>query len=152
MYKKKLLCFNTASVLIQQIETEKSSWKFLFQYSFCSYSTIVYISLENKFEFQYSFCSYSTEYSKLLHAKVALFQYSFCSYSTIFEIWTFSFRVVSIQLLFLFNQPTMLVNHLAMCFNTASVLIQLKWPISHLLQFNVSIQLLFLFNNAPYRL
>ena len=125
MYKKKLLCFNTASVLIQQIETEKSSWKFLFQYSFCSYSTIVYISLENKFEFQYSFCSYSTVSGAMGSLSNDKFQYSFCSYSTAGVCARHRGIHVSIQLLFLFNNVIAGNEWTHTSFNTASVLIQL---------------------------
>ena len=98
---------------------------FLFQYSFCSYSTCnhvtnVYIYIS----FQYSFCSYSTITPQSSIKIIDWFQYSFCSYST---------------------RNKMEEKH-PMSFNTASVLIQHNhcWKYSDCTR--VSIQLLFLFN------
>ena len=79
-----------------------------FQYSFCSYSTIIgIITLSVKWMFQYSFCSYSTviQTYEMVHWKQ--FQYSFCSYSTTKDIPFFS----------------------SLRFNTASVLIQPTTPV-----------------------
>ena len=139
-----------------------------FQYSFCSYSTVSEATFYRKFlMFQYSFCSYSTGRSILwtvnhIHVSIQLlflfnkhgwndtfrkkkFQYSFCSYSTQKKGQRTSCRIVSIQLLFLFNtkkageeigrwvsiQLLFLFNRYlvlsataVICFNTASVLIQ----------------------------
>ena len=125
-------------------------------------------ALGRRTEFQYSFCSYSTKYGMKFY-KVDWFQYSFCSYSTRtytaeditnYRFNTASvliqqnriasccwFEVVSIQLLFLFNNGSFrsvrkwLVFQYSFCsystlllrfaclllrFNTASVLIQQK--------------------------
>ena len=80
--------FNTASVLIQPLGVEDGlpnkavsiqllflfniavSFLFIssqvFQYSFCSYSTIQYVlKIRLPLSFQYSFCSYSTEFTDL---------------------------------------------------------------------------------------
>ena len=97
-----------------------------------------------------------------------MFQYSFCSYSTSLLYRKQIPRRVSIQLLFLFNSQEILQGNIvelfqySFCsysthrvrrqgvahpgFNTASVLIQLLWSDWHLIDWPVSIQLLFLFN------
>ncbi len=118
----------------------------LFQYSFCSYSTSSRVFRKEKsYQFQYSFCSYSTDGEEIICAFEDLFQYSFCSYST--QRWRFvrlrrkkfqySFcsystvdrdgavdRIVSIQLLFLFNKQDPDWKEDKNSFNTASVFIQ----------------------------
>ena len=101
----------------------------IFQYSFCSYSTNICISLISSSDlFQYSFCSYSTMtkeeikdlYSNFNTASVPIqprrmetenqrlgeFQYSFCSYSTLSVKPSRKILAISIQLLFLFNLKT----------------------------------------------
>ena len=120
----------------------------MFQYSFCSYSTIAV----RRFccaiaRFQYSFCSYSTLSTTQKGGTERKFQYSFCSYSTQSTPTTVMKPTrVSIQLLFLFNfhypdrkfalvqfqysfcsYSTSLFAGIRIpdtCFNTASVLIQ----------------------------
>ena len=96
----------------------------LFQYSFCSYSTVYIIRNCVGRKFQYSFCSYST---KVLGGKCTLTT-SFNTASVLIQPnrknnarW---FSKVSIQLLFLFNQRVQIYLILTKCFNTASVLIQ----------------------------
>ena len=101
--KRKNVCFNTASVLIQQFKEGTE---------------------EEQEEFQYSFCSYSTILPKTKPAEAKLFQYSFCSYSTNGKPVVSTTDAVSIQLLFLFNADEMSKKFAAGGFNTASVLIQ----------------------------
>ena len=97
------VCFNTASVLIQPMIVRCVLRNGLFQYSFCSYSTIICSSSIN-FSFQYSFCSYSTKKNQENKSDTSKFQYSFCSYSTKFLKSYLGRLLVSIQLLFLFNR------------------------------------------------
>src|SRR5699024_2796785 len=118
--------------------------------------------------FQYSFCSYSTVYAynccKLCAVSIQLlflfnnetgvillhhveFQYSFCSYSTVYAYNCCKLCAVSIQLLFLFNENWNIRFPItARCFNTASVLIQPTTKQKYINHYRVSIQLLFLFN------
>ena len=57
--------FNTASVPIQLLHFAGIIKNVLFQYSFCSYSTIPPLNKQiYKTAFQYSFCSYSTGLEK----------------------------------------------------------------------------------------
>ena len=99
-----ILCFNTASVLIQLLPGTMQIKCMLFQYSFCSYSTFSPVfQLRVVILFQYSFCSYSTHQDYLPVPVFLQFQYSFCSYSTERSRVSFPFSSVSIQLLFLFN-------------------------------------------------
>ena len=142
-----LLCFNTASVLIQH---RGGTW----------HNTHTRVSIQLLFLFNFAICQFP-------HLPF-WFQYSFCSYSTLEKSQLGKERNVSIQLLFLFN-PLIQKNYLiGFSFNTASVLIQQSiyieiYPIldsfntaSVLIQRNkysikiqfivVSIQLLFLFN------
>ena len=97
----------------------------MFQYSFCSYSTML-VDMDNEI-----FDCFNTASVLIQHficsqcPKIYWFQYSFCSYSTcIFKkrFWT---KDVSIQLLFLFNFLFVGIRIPDTCFNTASVLIQL---------------------------
>ena len=112
-FKRIIDRFNTASVLIQPNFAPFLRHPMLFQYSFCSYSTIA--QLPEKWQvdlFQYSFCSYSTYMyamkdstdrsfntaSVLIQRKISelssrtdLFQYSFCSYSTVHCVSAFYF-------------------------------------------------------------
>ena len=97
--------FNTASVLIQPAYDVSQPSGYVFQYSFCSYSTVIiplnciscYVSIQLLFlfnigvehgtihihVFQYSFCSYSTHGNSTRILSTVRFQYSFCSYSTV---------------------------------------------------------------------
>ena len=146
--KKNKRSFNTASVLIQLFFQKPNQPK-----PNCFNTASVLIQrTENQ-----------------LWVQLTLFQYSFCSYSTQTKCQRSLRQVVSIQLLFLFNSVRKQKRECMLCFNTASVLIQLCVCVQ-LLQtvhsFNtasvliqqsyrrwsrrskiVSIQLLFLFNS-----
>ena len=141
----------------------------MFQYSFCSYSTLLLFFLPYFLrQFQYSFCSYSTDAPVTGKKKVggfntasvliqhpcfkysptsSLFQYSFCSYSTqhlhLVVIIYLCFNTASVLIQQEHEQG---INKALDCFNTASVLIQLSAPWRSGQVYLVSIQLLFLFN------
>ena len=161
-------CFNTASVLIQRIEMQRGEIYIVFQYSFCSYSTVCYsdawkisggfntasvliqqikgVWRDGIAQFQYSFCSYSTEYLEICQKKqVVSIQLLFLF--NLKQEGDFLDFLVSIQLLFLFNfVPSFFYLNRNNSFNTASVLIQqMEFWGAGVFKY-VSIQLLFLFN------
>ena len=75
--------FNTASVLIQPNRTKWQEGKKLFQYSFCSYSTI-YLQINSLPMISFNTASVLIQHGDhWLLAHIKKFQYSFCSYSTI---------------------------------------------------------------------
>ena len=142
----------------------------MFQYSFCSYSTELFLTME---KWRYSFNTASvliqqfvrvvTVEADSFNTASVLIQRIFCTRPKIqifvsiqllflfnvLLLHTFSLSyIVSIQLLFLFNSFLSKSRLEFMCFNTASVLIQLHGSAFHLSTILVSIQLLFLFNKA----
>ncbi len=142
------VCFNTASVLIQQLPAIFIFWEF-----HCFNTASVLIQLyedEVRFtptEFQYSFCSYSTVNILTFFKSIHLFQYSFCSYST-------KWNETKKDCFNCFNTASVLIQHLRRRSNTKRSLFQYSFcSYSTPLAFSaiacnlVSIQLLFLFNS-----